>query len=223
MPERYVLSEEMAKLVRETVHDYLNRVHHDAGARNRRTVKRDKPAIYQAQCTEEIAAATDELTEPGLGKARLLIRDGDDLKAYEPDRIVDVVNHSDSASFAVDQYLKVELIDNQWQPYYPSGGGGGGLFAWGTAQNVNCTSGTLDVLVTHVSECPPSGWPDYTPSTKIISPVWDLEAEGGWPLFPGHTESELNGKRCRIEYVYDIEECGGRWVLLDIYTSDGCI
>ena len=104
-----------------------------------------------------------------------------------------------------------------------AGGGGGGLFAWGTSTNVDCAAGNLDVILTHVSECPPDGWPDYSPGSQTISPVWDLETEGGWPLFPGHTEAELTGKRCRIEYVYEIDGCDGRWVLLDIYTSDGCI
>ena len=207
MPERYVLSQEMAKLVRETVHDYLNRVHHDAGARNRRTVKRDKPAIYQAQCTEEIAAATDELTEPGLGKARLLIRDGDDLKAYEPDRIVDVVNHSDSASFAVDQYLKVELIDNQWQPYYPSGGGGGD-FIEGLVTDNDCPNGTLDITV------------KYASSSSYCDEV--INVEDYFEVMDGHTAAQLTNAKALAGRVWDCTAEEWVWHLWLLAGLDEC-
>ena len=195
MPERYTLSQEMAKLVQDTVEDYLHRIHHAAGARNRRTVKRDKPAIYQAQCTEEIPAATDELTDPGLGKARLLIRNEDDLQAYDPDRSVDVVNHSDAASFAVDQYLKVELIDNQWQPYYPSGGGGD--FIEGLVTDNSCPSGTLDITVKYTSS---SGYCD-----EVIRVTVDFE------IMDGHAAAQLTDAKALAGRVGDCT--AEEWVL----------
>jgi hypothetical protein len=124
----YKLSEEMVRAVRAVIKDFQNERQFSTSKKGYKRERVQQEDIVQVKCTTAIPAATDSFTSPSTsGKAKLqLVASDGSLSDYSPEIEVEVINHSESDSWAVDDYLKIHMIDGRWHPYTGSGGGGGG-------------------------------------------------------------------------------------------------
>lgn len=128
--EGYKLSAEMVKAVRAVIREYQNGSQHPSAKKGFKRERVQREDIVQVKCTVAIPAAEDSFATPSTsGKAKFQVSDSSGvLSDYSPEIEVDVINHSESDSWDIGDYLKIHFIDGKWHPYSggTSGGGGGG-------------------------------------------------------------------------------------------------
>ena len=91
-------------------------------------------------------------------------------------------------------------------------GTGGGIFARGVCDSADCSSGTLDIDVSHMSNC--NDIPDAYGTV-----VTAVDVDG---IMTPFTATELTGASVRIGYYYDVDTCTGQWEIWSIVGVDQC-
>lgn len=178
--EGYKLSAEMVKAVRAVIREYQNGSQHPSAKKGFKRERVQQEDIVQVKCTVAIPAATDSFATPSTsGKAKFQVSDSSGvLSDYSPEIEVEVINHSESDSWAVNDYLKIHFIDGKWHPYTGKSSGG-------TCCQVTAAEEELDYVFQGV---PISG-----------ARIWSNECDGGaLPnyriYFEGTADASLPGK-----------------------------
>jgi len=124
----YNLSPRMAEEVAKVVRDYMNQSQLPSAKKGFKRERVQQEDVVQVKCTVAIPAAEDSFATPSTtGKAKFQVSDSSGvLSDYSPEIEVEVINHSESDSWDIGDYLKIHFIDGKWHPYSGGTSGGGG-------------------------------------------------------------------------------------------------